>query len=88
MSGLSAASNVLAPAFYVLEEKGYQVHFNREQDWWVAEKDGVQLIGYSTIELCGLAYIYEMKGEEWRASDEQIDAFMQLDESGEYSGME
>ncbi|MDU0372512.1 hypothetical protein ACFPAF_19080 [Hymenobacter endophyticus] len=80
MSGLSAASNVLAPAFYVLQEKGYQVYFDKKQDWWVAMKGDVQLIGYSTIELCGLAYIHEAKGEEWRVSDEQIDAYMQLEQ--------
>jgi hypothetical protein len=80
MSGLSAATNVLAPAFYVLEEKGYQVHFDKQHDWWVAKKDGVKLIGYSTIELCGLAYIYEAKGEEWRVSDEQSDAYTQLEQ--------
>ncbi|MBD2716536.1 hypothetical protein KBK19_15950 [Microvirga sp. STR05] len=78
MSELAAAGNVLAPAYHVLQEKGYQVSFDKEHDWWVARKAGIQLIGYSTLELCGLAYMHEAKGQEWRVTDEQIEAYMQL----------
>jgi hypothetical protein len=80
MDKLSGAANVLAPAFYVLEEKGYRVYYAKEQDWWVAENSDVHLIGYSTIELCGLAYIYEAKGNNWPVSDAAIDDFMKLEE--------
>jgi hypothetical protein len=80
MSQLSAASNVLAPAFYLLEEKGYKVSFVKDQNWWIAQKGDIQLTGYSTLELCGLAYIYEAKGDNWPVSDEDIEDYLKLEE--------
>lgn len=81
MATLAAASDVLAPAYYVLLEKGYEVRYDQQTDWWTAEKDGVHLSAYDPIQLCGIAYIYEAKGADWPVSDEAIDAYMQLDQS-------
>ncbi|WBO82926.1 hypothetical protein [Hymenobacter yonginensis] len=80
MSQLSAASNVLAPAFYLLEEKDYKVSFVKEQNWWIAQKGDIQLTCYSTLELCGLAYIHEAKGDNWPVSDEDIEDYLGLEE--------
>jgi len=79
MNGLSAATNVLAPAYYLLRERGYHVYFVKEHDWWIAEKEDVRLVAYNAIELCGIAYIYESKGENWSVSDEAIEAYLQLE---------
>jgi hypothetical protein len=80
MDVLSAAANVLAPAYYALREKGYHVHYDKERDWWIAEKEAIRLVAYNSIELCGLAYVHETKGENWRVSDDDIDEYMSLEE--------
>lgn len=60
---LTAAANVLAPAYYLLQAQGYQVRYDAKMDLWIAEKEGVHLSAYDSIMLCGLAYIHEHKGE-------------------------
>ena len=80
MAGLSAASNLLAPAYYLLVEQGFSVRYESAQSWWIAEKDDIRLLAYDPIELCGLAFIQEKKGEEWAASDEAIEAFLKLEQ--------
>ncbi|OON68435.1 hypothetical protein [Hymenobacter sp. CRA2] len=74
---------MLAPAYYVLLEKGYTVKYDQKTEWYTAEKDGVKLGAYDPIQLCGIAYVYEAKGNDWRVSDEAIEAFMQLEQPKE-----
>ncbi|WP_460620149.1 hypothetical protein [Hymenobacter ruber] len=76
---LSAANNVLAPAFYLLQEQGYAVSYDATQEWWIARKGELRFLAYSTIELCGLIYIYEQKGDEWAVSDDKINEFLKID---------
>lgn len=83
MTDLAAASNVLAPAYYLLLEKGYAVRYDPKIDWWTAEKDGVRLGAYDPLQLCGVAYVYEAKGSDWAVSDAAIDAYMQLEQPKE-----
>lgn len=88
MSTLSAAANVLAPAFYLLQEQGYTVAYEPAQEWWTATKGDLYFIAYSTIELCGLIYIHEQKGNNWRVSDEEIEAFLKLEMPADSSASE
>jgi hypothetical protein len=81
--GLSAAGNVLAPAYYLLQAQGYAVAYDETQEWWLAEKAGAVFIAYSTIELCGLVFIHEQKGEQWQVSDEAIEGYLKLEDSAE-----
>jgi len=75
---LALASNVLAPAYLVLQSKGYRV--SRKQadglELWIAEGNGLRFVADSTIELLGVMAVYEARGDSWRASDEEIEAFM------------
>lgn len=80
MFSLSAAGNVCPPAYYLLEAQGYQVRYSAKSDLWTAEKEEVRLVAHDIIQLCGLAYIYDHKGENWAVSDEQIEAYLKLDE--------
>ncbi len=82
---LVAASNVQAPAFYLLQEQGYSVAYDTGREWWVATKGHLQFLAYSTIELCGLVYIHEHKGDKWGVSDEAIEAYLKLESSDEGS---
>lgn len=82
MDRLSAAANVLAPAYYLLLEKGYTVQYDPTSEWWTAEKAGVRLGAYDPLQLCGVAYVYEARGNDWPISDEAIEAYMKLEQPG------
>lgn len=74
---LSAAGNILVPAYLVLQSKGYCVT-RKERDnmeVWIAESNGLRFEADSTIELLGVVSVYEARGESWRASDNEIYAF-------------
>lgn len=71
---LSVASNVLAPAYALLVEKGFKVY--KDQDYFVAENKKVQFKAEGTIQLLGLVSLYEEKGEEWQVDDTVIDHYL------------
>jgi len=75
---LSAAGNTMAPCYYALRELGYTVKNNRsgETETWYAEKEGQKLAAMDPCMLLGLAKLIEMRGRQWRVSDEQIDEFL------------
>ena len=78
MVKLAAAGNVEAPANLVLVAKGYcVVRRDGESEEWRADKEGVQLVGGSPLELLGLACLLDVRGAAWRASDAEIAAFLE-----------
>jgi hypothetical protein len=79
LSLLSAAGNVEVPAYLVLRQKGYLVGaYGRSADHggWYAEKDGSRFQGDSLIEVLGLVCMYEARGANWAAADQDIDDFL------------
>jgi hypothetical protein len=76
---LRAAGNVVVPAILALREKGYQVSraivSPEEREFWYAEKPDQHFTAEDPIMLLGLVALYEMRGTEWRAPDEEIDRF-------------
>jgi hypothetical protein len=75
---LSSAANVVTPAYLVLLAKGYEVSLSGPLQQWIATKGEDTFVGDSTIELLGLISIAETRGNDWRASDDEIMAFLQL----------
>ena len=75
---IAAAGNVEVPAYLSLIGKGYAVHWERKggDELWYAERDGNEFIAEGPIELLGVVSVYEIRGENWNATDEEIDAFM------------
>ena len=76
---LSAAGNVLVPAYLALVAKGYIVAPERSADgteFWVATGHFGRLVADDTLGLLGLLAILEVRGVEWLASDAEIDAFL------------
>jgi len=75
---LSAAANVLVPAYLVLQSKGYQVSRlqTEETEFWIAEGNGHRFVADSTIDLLGVIAVYEARGENWPASDEDLEMYM------------
>jgi len=83
MSDLSAYLNVYNTALVVLQRKGWALRYDKEHEWWFAQKDGWEFLADNPIELLGLVGIYEHnapeeKREYWWKIDEP-DLFSQFD---------
>jgi hypothetical protein len=76
---LCAAGNVEVPAYLVLSQKGFTVTSCDPlggNDNWYAEKDGLGFQADSLIEVLGLVSMYEVRGANWAAADQEIDEFL------------
>ena len=74
---LCAAANVEIPAYLVLSQKAYTVTAPGN-DSWNAEKDGLRFQAESLIELLGLVSMYEARGPNWAAADQEVDDFFAI----------
>jgi hypothetical protein len=78
---IAAAGNTEVPAYLALLEKGYSVRWERlseEKEFWFAAKDDYEFVAEGPIELLGIAAMFETRGPDWRATDEEIEGFMKL----------
>ena len=80
---IATAANTLAPAWLAILEKGYEVtkQLIGERELFLATKGDLEFIAEDTVALLGLIGMYEARGENWKATDAEIDAYMVLDES-------
>ena len=72
---IRAAGNTAAPALYALHAKGYAVTLSYGRDdadgytaEYEAEKDGCLFSATTPEELLGLVAMWEVRGDDWRAS--------------------
>jgi hypothetical protein len=76
---IAAAGNVEAPAFLVLESKGFRVERTvdnaSDTECWSASKGDLRFLGDSPLQVLGLVAMHEARGNEWFASDPEIDRF-------------
>lgn len=63
------------PAYLVLSQKDYKITA-LGNDGWYAEKNGLRFQAESLIELLGLVFMYEARGPNWPAADQEIDDFL------------
>ena len=70
----------MVPAYLALRAKGYTVTRetpgNEAQETWIAESDSLRLVAEDTVSLLGLAPMAEQRGSDWKASDDEIEAFL------------
>jgi hypothetical protein len=72
---------VLVPAYLALKQKGFNVHWVRssvdpEHETWYAEDDTREFIADDPVALLGLVAMYEVRGDDWKASDKEISDFL------------
>lgn len=74
---IRVAGNTAAPALYALHAKGYAVTVSYGGDdtngytaEYEAEKDGRRFSATTPEELLGLVAMWEVRGDDWRASTE------------------
>ena len=71
---IASAANVLTPAYLTITAKGYAVR--EEGEYLVATRGGDTFIAEDPILLLGLIAVGECRGENWQATDAEIDAFV------------
>ena len=77
---IAEAGNTGIPASLVLEQKGFLVRREVSKDGgehWIAERSDFTCIASGAEALLGLVSVFEVRGEDWFASDEEIDSFLQ-----------
>lgn len=77
---LAAAGNTLSPALAVLRELGYTV--TREasgERLFRAKNANCLLLAEDPLRLLGLVKLYEIRGEQWRPTDSEVDDFLSMD---------
>jgi hypothetical protein len=73
---LVAAGNTVVTAILLIRQMGYNVLVDKEKGRCSAEKDGNSFIADDPVMVLGLIKLFEMKGENWRASDDEIEEVM------------
>ena len=75
---IAAAANVEIPAYLSIKQKGYSVRWEKEtkRECWYAEKNDKIFIADCPIELLGVINVFEFRGENWQASDAEVDEFL------------
>lgn len=73
-----ANGDTMVPAYLALLEKGYQVSCSRSggAEMWMAIKDDKAFLGDGPLMALGLISLHEIRGSDWRAADNEIEAFM------------
>jgi hypothetical protein len=76
---ISGTGNVVVPAFLTLRQRGYCVRWEKAADGaqtWFAESAKTELIADDVLTLLALASIAETRGDQWRATDAEIENFL------------
>jgi hypothetical protein len=71
---ISHAANTMTPAYLAILSKGFTV--TASGDYMIAEKGPHRFVAEGPVELQGLIALFEVRGEEWQANDDEIDAFI------------
>ncbi len=73
---LESAGNTVIPAILVIRQMGYTFTYDKENSHCLASKDGNTFGAEDALSVLGLIKLFEMKGENWRASNDEIDKIL------------
>ena len=79
MEHMSAGGNTEIPAYLALLREGFRVNRQtqgKDQEVWVAERHDLCISASTPTELLGLYAIRAQRGQNWRATDAEIKAFL------------
>jgi hypothetical protein len=74
-----SAANTLIPAYLTLVGKGYRVSrvdVGEHEETWQARKGRAEFVAEHPLSLLGLVTMFEARGTDWQARDEEIDSFL------------
>lgn len=76
---IAAAGNTEVPAYLALVDLGFKIsvrNLEKGAQIWTAAKNDLQVSGESPLELLALIKLIECRGENWKASDDEINDFL------------
>jgi hypothetical protein len=76
---LASAGNVEVPAYLTIRDRGYEVTSTTDYDHtetWIAESDQARFVAENPLSLLGLIAVFEARGKNWLANDDQIEEFV------------
>lgn len=73
-SQIYTAGNILAPIYHLIIEKGYDV--KKEGEYLIAENEISKFGAEDIVQLAGLVFLFESKGDNWSVSDEKIEEYL------------
>ena len=79
MEKVANAGNTEVPCYLATKSLGFSFsRMNEKQDneIWIAEKGTIKFYASNQLELLGLIYMRELRGEKWKASDNEIDGYL------------
>lgn len=75
---ISAGGNIEPSAYYLIKELGYDI--SKKDGYWIMEDCNSKLIASSPLELLGLVTLLKTKGNNWKASDDIVDQYINIDQ--------
>lgn len=79
---IASMANVEVPAILALESMGFTLAsqiVNANQGMvWTASGKGNEYIAEDPLSLLGLVKLHEVRGDNWKASDDEIDKYLPI----------
>jgi len=79
MENITAAGNTEVPAYLALQQEGLKVErrlLENGTELWIASNESGQYSAPSPLELLGIYSMRQIRGGEWKASDDEIQTFL------------
>jgi len=75
---ITACGNTEVPAYLALQQAGFDVSHRVENglEMWIAKRDPVTLSGPSALEVLGLYAIWQIRGDDWKTSNDELDTYL------------
>lgn len=76
---IAIAGNIEVPCYLAILSLGYSLQMDRrasDDELWIAEKNNLRIVASNPTELLGIVYMREIRGSSWKASDEEIEAYL------------
>ncbi|BDM81347.1 hypothetical protein [Acaryochloris marina] len=79
---IASMANVEVPAILALESMGFTITsrvVNADQEMaWTASGNSDEYIAEDPLSLLGLVKLHEVRGDNWKASDDEIDKYLPM----------
>ncbi len=83
MVHIGAAGNTDTAAYAVLLEQGFTMEARQrsidEEPVYVAKRGSDSFTGGGPLEILGLIFLYQARGDNWMPADEEVDGFLEFE---------
>ncbi len=76
---IANAGNTEVPCYLAIKLLGYEfsrTNAGEDDEFWIAENSNNKFVASNQLELLGLIYMRDIRGQNWKASDTEIDNYL------------